>query len=226
MSEDATANVDAAESTAPAAYETKQPAPEQPAAAAPEQPEDRDLSHQPSWVQKIVADARKEAGDARVAAKESAAKEAREGLAQDIGRLLGLVEGDEKVDPDALTRQISAEQERTRAAQRELAVYRGAAAAGGDPDALLDSNSFLRSIESVDPTDQAKIAAAIAEAVKNNGKLAAVQQGRVPSRSGADSGGSGEQAISQKSFDQMSGQERNALFNSNPQLYRRLSGRG
>lgn len=40
-----------------------------------------------------------------------------------------------------------------RLAKVELAVYRVAGAAGVDPDALLDSRSFLREIEDLDPTD-------------------------------------------------------------------------
>jgi hypothetical protein len=40
-----------------------------------------------------------------------------------------------------------------RLAKVELAVYRVAGAAGADPDALLDSRSFLREIEDLDPTD-------------------------------------------------------------------------
>lgn len=178
----------------------------------------------PQWAQKLISDTRKEAGDARVAAKTEAAQEAQQQLAKDIGKILGLVE-DDKVDPDALLKQVQEAQAERTAAARELAVFRAASEAGGDPDALLDSNSFLHSIESVDPTDLGKIKAAISEAVKNNNRLAAVKSGSGRShRSGTDAGGAGEVPITAEAFAKMSGSERNALYNSNPDLYNRLAG--
>ena len=190
--------------------------------AATAEPESKDLSKLPQWAQTLINDTRKEAGDARIQAKEQAAEEARQQLANEIGKALGLVKGDEKVDPEKLAADLQASQLETLQAKRELAVYRGASAAGGDPDALLDSNSFLRSIESVDPTDTEKITAAIKEAVKNNSKLSMAP--RAGSKSGGDVGGSGERAINQEAFDKMSGAEKNQLFQSDPDLYRRLAG--
>jgi len=189
--------------------------------AAPAEPESKDISSLPKWAQTLINDTRKEAGDARVQAKEQAAEEARQKLAQDIGKALGLVKGDEKVDPDKLATDLQASQAETIAARRELAIYRSAAANGGDPDALLDSNSFLRSIESVDPTDTEKIAAAIKDAVKNNSKLSMAP--RAGSKSGGDVGGSGERTVTQEAFDKMSGAERNKLYQTDPDLYARLS---
>lgn len=191
-------------------------------AAEPAEPESKDISKLPQWAQTLINDTRKEAGDARIQAKEQAAEEARQQLANEIGKALGLVKGDEKVDPEKLAADLQASQSETLQAKRELAVYRGASAAGGDPDALLDSNSFLRSIESVDPADTEKITAAIKEAVKNNSKLSMVS--RAGSKSGGDVGGSGERAISKEAFDNMSGAEKNKLFQTDPDLYRRLAG--
>lgn len=190
--------------------------------AAPAEPESKDISKLPQWAQTLINDTRKEAGDARIQAKEQAAEQARQQLANEIGKALGLVKGDEKVDPEKLAADLQASQSETLQAKRELAVYRGASAAGGDPDALLDSNSFLRSIESVDPTDTEKITAAIKEAVKNNSKLSMVP--RAGSKSGGDVGGSGERAINKETFDNMSGVEKNQLFRTDPDLYRRLAG--
>lgn len=193
-----------------------------PPAAPPEQNDSKDVSKLPQWAQTLISDTRKEAGDARIQAKEQAAEEARQKLANEIGKALGLVKGDEKVDPEKLAADLQASQAETLQAKRELAVYRGASAAGGDPDALLDSNSFLRSIESVDPTDTEKITEAIKAAVKNNSKLSMVP--RAGSKSGGDVGGSGERAISKEAFDNMSGAEKNQLFRTDPDLYRRLAG--
>ena len=190
--------------------------------AAPAEPEPRDVSSLPKWAQSLIEETRREAGDARTNAKAQAAEEAKQELANEIGKALGLVKGDEQADPKQLAAQLKASQDETTDARRELAVYKNASKAGADPDALLDSNSFLRSIASVDPTDAEKITAAIKEAVKNNSKLSMAP--RAGSRSGNDTGGSGEAAITKEAFDKMSGSEKNKLYQTDPDLFRRLAG--
>ncbi|MEY9837437.1 hypothetical protein [Streptacidiphilus sp. EB103A] len=60
-----------------------------------------------------------------------------------------------------------------RTAAVELAVFRSAAKAGADPEALLDSRTFLNALADVDPKDTAAVTKAINDAVKANPKLAA-----------------------------------------------------
>lgn len=95
-----------------------------------------------------------------------------------IAKALGLKE-DEKPDPAKLTEQLTKEQQTAREAQVQLAVYRNAADAGGDPSALLDSASFLASLKDVDPTDAQAVQAAIKAAVEASPRLA-VQDGKNP----------------------------------------------
>ncbi len=108
---------------------------------------------------------------------------------------------DGKTDPEAALKETAAKAEaataKARSAAIELAVYKRAGKAGGDPDALLDSRRFLSAIADLDP-DSAdfgdKVASAIAAAVKANPKLAAgttSQGSRGPARQGADHSGSG-----------------------------------
>lgn len=115
---------------------------------------------------------RRENAASRTNAKAQAAEEARNELAQTIGKALGLVE-DEQIDPAKLADQVQASQAATRRAQVELAVFRIAAEAGGDPVALLDSASFLASLDQVDPADAAALKAAVETAVTSNPRLAA-----------------------------------------------------
>ena len=84
-----------------------------------------------------------------------------------IAKALGLKE-DTPPDPEALTAQVQAEQAKAREAAVQLAIYRNAAAAEANPDLLLDSASFLRSIADVDPADAAAVSAAIKAAVDAN----------------------------------------------------------
>lgn len=157
------------------------PAPEAPAAAAPEAPKptppvsapgaDDNPWSDPAKAQAEIERLRRENGAARTNAKAQAAEEARNELAQQIGKAIGLVP--DEVDPAKLTEQLTTSQADAKQARVELAVFRNAASAGGDPVALLDSSSFLKSLESVDPTDAAAVAEAITKAVEANPRLGA-----------------------------------------------------
>lgn len=115
---------------------------------------------------------RRENGSARTNAKAQAAEDAKKELAQTIGKALGLVE-DEAIDPAKLTESLTTAQAEAKHAQVALAVYQNAGPAGGDPVALLDSTTFLKSVAGVDPADTAAVAAAIKAAVEANPRLGA-----------------------------------------------------
>jgi len=114
---------------------------------------------------------RKENGATRTNAKAQAATDARTAMAQEIGKALGLIKGDEPADPAALTAQLTAAGADARQAKIELAVFRAAQATDADPSALLDSRAFLVKLADVDPSDAAAITAAVTEAVAANPRL-------------------------------------------------------
>lgn len=142
---------------------------------------------------KMVRDLRNENGKSRTNAKEQAASEAKQNLAQDIGKALGLVKEDEPADPDKLAQQLSSEQQRAKDSAVELAVYKSAGKHGADPDALTDSKTFLNEVAELDPTSktfQEDVSKAIENATKDNPKVRA--QGQAPPRSsGQHAGGTG-----------------------------------
>lgn len=131
---------------------------------------------------------RQENGAARTNAKAQAAEEARTELAQTIGKALGLVK-DEPIDPAELTKQLTTSQADAKQARVELAVFRNAAAAGGDPAALLDSSSFLKTLDGIDPDDATAVAAAIAKAVEANPRLGAATEPQIPAPNPAQGAG-------------------------------------
>ncbi|MET8846625.1 hypothetical protein [Amycolatopsis sp. NPDC004625] len=186
------------------------PATGQPSAPAPAEqgPTPDDLAAlDPATLAKMVRDLRTENAADRTNAKTKAADEARQQLAQDIGKALGLVAGDDdKADPAKLAEQVTAEQQRSRAAAVELAVFKSAGPLGADPAALVDSRAFLSAVEQLDPTaaDFAdKVGAAITKAVTDNPKLRAA--GQVPPRSsGQHAGGSGEKPAAKSLTDAIS----------------------
>ena len=141
--------------------------------------------------------ARQEAGKSRVNAKETAAAEARNQLVQELGKALGIVKDDTPPDPAVLQQQYAAIayengslKGQLQASETKLAALITAAAQGINPAALLDSNSFLKSIEGLAPTDADKIAAAIKTASDQNPTLKAQA-----AKSGPEfNGGTGGQA--------------------------------
>ena len=159
----------------------------------------------PAGAQKLIADLRKEnstrrteASDSRKA-REAAEKKAAAGderfanATEAFMKALGLTpEPDEpERSPEELLGEVTQKYQHTRV---ELAVYRASAEHDADPDALLDSRSFLTKALALDPGgdefDQA-IAAAIGDAVEGNPKLRAREPARPAflAPSGGDFGG-------------------------------------
>jgi len=137
-------------------------------------------------LEREVREARAEAAKTRVNAKTQAAEQARQDLAKQIGKALGLVkEGDAAPDPQRLAEQLAQEQEHARQARVELAVYRAAGRAGADPDALLDSRAFLEGLKDIDPGDEKAVTDAIRKAMEKNPRLRA---NPAPAASGAPMG--------------------------------------
>ncbi|MER0481591.1 hypothetical protein ABR737_25190 [Streptomyces sp. Edi2] len=192
MSDTSTTSAPAAPQGDPATAPTGQaptgtaptPTPAQAAPAAPAAAQGEDTATTIARLESDLAAARAEAGKQRVTAKQKAADEAVQQLTQNIGKALGLITDDEQATPEQLTQQLTAAQAQARQTAVELAVYRHAAAAGGDADALLDSRTFAASLDGLDPNDTAAIQAAIEAAVTANPKLAAAATG--PARGGAE----------------------------------------
>ncbi|TDC81899.1 hypothetical protein E1193_13430 [Micromonospora sp. KC606] len=101
---------------------------------------------------------------------------------------------DGQADPAEQLKAVAAERDAAAAQARdtavELAVYKRAGKAGGDPDALLDSTRFRAAVKDLDPTAvdfDDKVTDAIKAAIKANPKLAAaVTGGQGPARQGTD----------------------------------------
>ncbi|MGW4639560.1 hypothetical protein ACWEN6_13580 [Sphaerisporangium sp. NPDC004334] len=187
-------------------------------------PDARRVDELPSWGQKLIKDLRKESGDYRAQLKaaqdaaDAAAKaqgpsadevmqQAQQDFAKKIGKALGLIQDEEKpVDPKVLIDQLTTEKDQTakeRDAERELhrralvelAVHRQSTKAGADPDALLDSRSFLRNIKEFDPNADdfaEKLTEVITKAVEDNPKFKAASLAGPPAKSGGEfTGGPG-----------------------------------
>ena len=161
-----------------------------------------DFDSLPAWAQAEVRKLRAEAGNARVAAKESAAEEARKELLAQLSKALG--QGETPTDPEKLKADLEKTTAERRSTLVELAVVRAAPKLGGDPDALLDSRGFLTKLGKLDPTapDFGQLVQdEITAAVKDNPKLSL---GTPATRSGGEiTGGAADQVTDGESWDDM-----------------------
>ncbi|MEU7891700.1 hypothetical protein AB0B45_02420 [Nonomuraea sp. NPDC049152] len=198
-------------------------------------PDAKRVDQLPSWAQKLIKDTRAEAADWRSKLKdaqkaadeatgqgpspEEVTAQAQAEFAQKIGKALGLIADEEKpLDPQQVIETLTAERdttaqerdkerERHRRALIELAVHRASQKVGADPDALLDSRSFLKAVRDMDP-DADEFSTALTEtiqtAVEDNPKFKAATQAGPPARSGGEftGGPGGRPASSEPSIDE------------------------
>lgn len=149
----------------------------------------------PEWAQKIIRDTRSEAATHRTA--KTAAEQQSQGILQAIAKAAGIEVPGEKPDPAKLAADLTAAQNTAKQSAIQLAVYKAASAAGGNPDALLDSNTFLANVRELDPTSSdfnTKVTEAITTAVTANPSLKAARAAGASSvdTSAAGSGETGQ----------------------------------
>lgn len=179
------------------------PAPEpktDPATPDPKSDPAQDVKSLPEYAQKMIADLRKEAADNRVA--RTAAEKAAADTKAVVDAINKAMNPNSEADPKQLAEQLTAAQAKHREAEVRLAVFSAAGAAGANPAALLDRNSFHKAIAGLDPSAAdftAKVTAAITAAVASDPTLKTV---RAAGASSTDhgAGGSGEGGARPKSI--------------------------
>jgi hypothetical protein len=186
-----------------------QQAPGAPASEADTEPakdDPKDVSALPDWAQKLIKDARADAGKARTSAKQQAAEEARTQLMAEISKTLGLnTDGEPTVD--TLTTQLEelrAEKAKLEAAQTEHAyrdiVRTAANAVNADAEALLDSGSFRDAVadELGDEFTDDEMTKAVAKVAKEFAAKPRFVKTAAPARSGGEITGGPPPATKQR----------------------------
>jgi hypothetical protein len=162
--------------------------------AEPAKEDPKDVDSLPSWAQKLIKDARADAGKARISAKQQAAEEARAQLLADISKTLGLDTNGEPTIDDlrAQLEELQSEKAELQAAQTEHsyrdAVRTAASAANADAEALLDSAGFRDAVqEELDEefTDE-NLIKAVAKVTKEFAKKPRFAKQVTPPRSGGE----------------------------------------
>lgn len=179
---------DAPPADAPPADQPPADAPPADAPPADEPPPNETPEAKATRLEAEITKLRRENGSARTKAKADAAKEARDEIVKEFGKMLGFVKGDDPVDTD---KAIATAREAQRDSAAELIVWKEAAGLKVDPVAMTDSGAFNRAIKNLDPasdTFAADVKAAAQEALKNNPKLAG---GPASSSSSVDHPGGG-----------------------------------
>lgn len=140
-----------------------------------------------------------------------------EATLSELAKALGM---DENKTPtiEEVAAQYTAEKTGRETTQRLLDVYK-AANGIADPDMLTDSKRFTDSLETINTSDQAALADHIKQFIADNPRFALTQ----PSGSSTvDPSNTGTQTTTVEEFRKMNGQQRNALYQSNPDLYEQL----
>jgi len=170
-----------------------------------------------TFSREYVEKLRRENASAREKAKTdaaAAAEAAKSELAQSIGKALGLVKDDEKVDPEALLTQAQADRQsaidEANATKRDLAVLRNADKHGANTEELLDSSGFLRKLAALDPSD-AEFGSQVDQLIKDtvDGNPAKFKRAQVAvSTGGAQHSGEGASQLSREQLAALSPEER------------------
>lgn len=124
-------------------------------------------------------------------AAETAAEKAREDALREFAQKLGLVESDGAEAPtvESMAQKLADAEDRAAAAERKLAVVQAAPAARADVEMLLDSETFKRTLTTLDPADGDSVTNAIKDFVSKNPRFLTQAVG---SSSADHAGGSGE----------------------------------
>ena len=139
-----------------------------------------------------------------------------EAIIQALAKALGMDEN--KTTIEEVTAQYAAEKTGRETAQRLLDVYK-AANGIADPDMLTDSKRFTDSLETINTSDRAALSDHIRQFVADNPRFALTQPN---GSSTVDPSNTGAQTTTVEEFRKMTGQQRNALYQSNPDLYEQL----
>jgi hypothetical protein len=133
-----------------------------------------DVSALPANVQHLISDLRRQAAKIRTGDQQAAAEQARQDIAKQVAKALGIGGDDEPVDPAELTAEIEQAQAQAWRSGVELQVYRMAGQHGADPARLLDSLAFIDSLDDLVDVDPASpdfrqaLATKVQEAVASN----------------------------------------------------------
>ena len=120
------------------------------------------------------AEARK--WEARAKANNTKAGESDERYQRTLDAIASALGLKEAATPEQLTSQLTETQQAARAKDVQLAVLRRSGQLGANPDALLDSASFLAAAQAIDPADPDAVDQAIRAADEHNPALAASTQ--------------------------------------------------
>ncbi|MFE6627356.1 hypothetical protein ACFVNB_08930 [Streptomyces rochei] len=104
----------------------------------------------------------------------SATLKSQQAILAKLAEKAGVELDDGKADPQKLAEKLTATEAKARTNAVKLAVFQGAAAHQGDAEALLDSSSFLKRLDVLDPDADdfaEKVGEAIKDAVEKNARF-------------------------------------------------------
>ena len=140
-----------------------------------------------------------------------------EKLTDTIGRAFGFIKDETTLEE--LQARVEQATQREKDATVRLAVFQAAHHAGADPERLLDSNSFLKSLTNIDPDDSEALATHIKTYVADHQYLRTAPQGGTSAVEHAT--GSGSTTPNTKNPATMTMADLNRLYHQDREAYRK-----
>lgn len=157
----------------------------------------------------------------RLKEENQAATASQENLIHKLQNVLG-IQTDNEPTVESLTEQVAQYAKAEKQARLEFAIWRTAEKLGANAPVLLDSKSFSKSLDGIDPQDEDAIEKVIKETMKINPLFAKTPPVTASTVEHAPSPGGNE--VTKEQFNRMTIKQRMKLFQTNRELYNEFTG--
>lgn len=206
--------------------ETPKPAPPTPKGDTPKEKTQTPIEQLPPDIQEYISQLRSENAERRtqnnrLKEENQAATTSQENLIHKLQNVLG-IQTDNEPTVESLTEQVAQYAKAEKQARLEFAIWRTAEKLGANAPVLLDSKTFSKSLDGIDPQDNDAIETVIKETMKTNPLFAKTPPVTASTVEHAPSPGGNE--VTKEQFNKMTIKQRMKLFQTNRELYNQFTG--
>lgn len=202
------------------------PKPAPPKSDTPKEKTQTPIEQLPPDIQEYISQLRSENAERRtqnnrLKEENQAATTSQENLIHKLQNVLG-IQTDDQPTVESLTEQVAQYAKAEKQARLEFAIWRTAEKLGANAATLLDSKTFSKSLDGIDPQDDDAIETVIKETMKTNPLFAKTPPVTASTVEHAPSPGGNE--VTKEQFNKMTIKQRMNLFKTNRELYNQFTG--
>lgn len=206
--------------------ETPKPTPPISKGETPKEKTQTPIEQLPPDIQEYISQLRSENAERRtqnnrLKEENQAATASQENLIHKLQNVLG-IQTDNEPTVESLTEQVAQYAKAEKQARLEFAIWRTAEKLGANAATLLDSKTFSKSLDGIDPQDSDAIEKVIKETMKTNPLFAKTPPVTASTVEHAPSPGGNE--VTKEQFNRMTIKQRMNLFKTNRELYNEFTG--